>query len=87
MINVSKSGATLAAAAFSIALAGTVMAPAANAAMMKHDVKCLGVNSCKGHGSCKQGNHGCKGMNACKGQGWVSLSAKKCASMHGKVIK
>ena len=86
MIHVSKSGAALAAAAFSAILAGSIMAPA-NAAMMTAKVKCAGINSCKGHGSCAQAGHGCKGMNACKGKGWVSVSKAKCKAMHGKVIK
>lgn len=53
---------------------------------MSAKVKCAGINSCKGHGSCKQGNHGCKGQNSCKGQGWLETSAKTCAAKHGKII-
>lgn len=85
MIHVSKSGVALAAAAFSAVLASSIIAPA-NAAMMTAKVKCAGINSCKGHGSCKQAGHGYKGMNSCKGQGWVSVSKAKCKAMHGKVV-
>src|SRR6266404_3942146 len=41
-------------------------------------VKCVGVNSCKGQGSCKSVQNDCKGHNACKGQGFVPMSAQDC---------
>jgi hypothetical protein len=49
-------------------------------------VKCGGVNECKGKGACGGATHACAGENACKGQGWVSLTKKDCETKHGKVI-
>jgi uncharacterized membrane protein len=46
-------------------------------------VKCVGVNSCKGHGSCKSVQNDCKGKNACKGQGFVEMSAQECKDKGG----
>jgi uncharacterized membrane protein len=34
------------------------------------DVKCAGINACKGHGACAGAGHDCAGKNGCKGQGW-----------------
>jgi len=48
-----------------------------------HQVKCYGVNSCKGKGSCKSASNACKGQNSCKGKGLVMKSAKKCKKMGG----
>ncbi len=49
-------------------------------------VKCGGINSCKGSGSCGGADHGCAGKNACKGQGWTKTSRKECKDKGGKVI-
>jgi uncharacterized membrane protein len=84
MKNNTRSGAALAIAAVSLALAGAAT-PAAAAAAGK--VHCLGVNSCKGKSDCHTPKNACKGMNACKGQGWVfEESAKACEDAGGKVL-
>ncbi|HKA90377.1 MAG TPA: hypothetical protein VKE22_22095 [Haliangiales bacterium] len=49
-------------------------------------VKCGGVNSCKGTGACGGADHGCAGKNACKGQGWTKTTRKECKDKGGKVI-
>jgi len=50
-------------------------------------VKCAGVNSCKGQGACASAKNDCKGKNACKGQGWVQMStAQDCTSKGGTVV-
>jgi uncharacterized membrane protein len=50
-------------------------------------VKCVGVNSCKGQGACASAKNDCKGHNACKGQGWTQMSsAQECTSKGGKVM-
>ncbi len=82
---IAKSGAVLAAAAFSFAVSGVSIASMASAEEGK--VMCSGVNSCKGHSECKTANSSCKGQNACKGQGWTSLSAADCTTQGGKVIE
>ena len=79
----SKSGATLAAAAATLFLAGSVVtavSTSANAA----GVKCMATNACKGQSACKGGNHSCKGLNACKGQGFSAMTKDKCDAAKGK---
>lgn len=50
-------------------------------------VKCVGVNSCKGQGACASAKNDCKGKNACKGQGWTKMSsAKDCTDKGGQVL-
>jgi len=48
-------------------------------------VKCVGVNSCKGQSACKSAQNDCKGHNACKGQGFVPMSAQECKDKGGTV--
>lgn len=51
------------------------------------DVKCMGVNSCKGTGACKSINNACKGQNTCKGQGvTMEKSAEACTQAGGTVV-
>jgi hypothetical protein len=81
---VAKSGVALAAAAFTLAVTGAVFAPAPAEAAQ---VKCQGVNACKGQGACKSASNACKGQAACKGQGWINASAEDCKAWGGKVLK
>src|ERR1700733_9476757 len=67
----SKSGATIAAAAATLFLAGATMTTVAYAA---GEGKCVGVNACKGQSACKSAAHACKGQNACKGQGFSAMT-------------
>lgn len=76
-------GATIAAAAATMLLAGSV-ATADVSQAADYKVKCFGLNACKGHGSCKSSANGCKGKNACKGQGVTMLSKSKCLAKGGK---
>lgn len=79
-------GTTLATAAAAMFIAGATMTVAPTAA--KADVKCAGINSCKGTGSCKTATNECKGQNSCKGHGWVTTeSASACTSKGGKVVE
>jgi hypothetical protein len=80
----SKSGATLAAAAATLFLAGATMTSVAQAAGEGH---CVGANACKGQGACKGGANACKGQNACKGKGFSSMTKEKCAAVKGKFEK
>jgi len=48
-------------------------------------VPCMGVNDCKGHGSCKSAQNDCKGKNGCKGQGMMMMSKEECNAKGGKV--
>jgi uncharacterized membrane protein len=74
------------------AVAGLFMANAARAAdegkSEAKEVKCAGINACKGHGACAGAGHGCAGKNACKGQGWEKVSStQECTDKGGKVVK
>ena len=88
-------GITLASAAATLLLAGcasygggsantdtTVTKSAAKMA----DVKCSGINSCKGSSACATATSACKGQNSCKGQGWVKASKADCDAKGGKVL-
>jgi hypothetical protein len=77
----SKSGATLAAAAATLFLAGATVSTTTYAAGEGH---CVGANACKGQSACKGGNHACKGLNACKGQGFAEMSKGDCSAAKGK---
>ena len=79
----SKSGAAVAAAAAALLLSGAASITTASAA--DSQVKCYGVNSCKGHSACKTANSSCKGQNACKGQGFVLESSADCTAKGGKL--
>jgi hypothetical protein len=82
----SKSGATLAAAAATLFLAGAVVSTGsapANAAMGK----CMAANACKGQSACKSASNSCKGLNACKGQGFAQMSEAKCKATGGAYVK
>ena len=82
----SKSGATLAVAAATLFLAGSVVSTTstpANAAMGK----CMAGNACKGQSACKGGANSCKGLNACKGTGFSMMSQQQCAAKGGAFVK
>lgn len=81
----SKSGATLAAAAATLFLAGavsTVSTPADAA-----QGKCMAANACKGQSACKTAGSACKGMNACKGNGFATMSEAQCKAKGGAFVK
>ena len=82
----SKSGATLAAAAATLFLAGATMTTVAQA-QVAGEGHCIGANACKGKGACKGGANACKGQNACKGKGFSSLTKEKCDAAKGKFEK
>ncbi len=50
------------------------------------EVKCSGVNSCKGTGACSTATNECAGKNSCKGQGWTKMAEKDCKAKGGKVV-
>ena len=63
----SKSGATLAAAAATLFLAGSVVSTVSTSANAAAG-KCMAGNACKGQSACKGSANACKGQNACKGR-------------------
>ena len=66
------------------ATAAALFALAPVAASAADDVKCMGVNACKGLSSCKTATSACTGLNSCKGQGYVLMSAEACTAIGGK---
>jgi hypothetical protein len=82
----SKSGATLAAAAATLFLAGATISTVSTTAYAAAG-KCMAGNACKGQSACKGGANSCKGLNACKGTGFSMASEKQCNSMGGKFVK
>ena len=80
-MKMTKSGATIAAAAATLFLAGAIVSSPTYAA---GEGKCVGANACKGQSACKGGNHSCKGLNACKGQGFSAMTKEKCDGAKGK---
>ena len=48
-------------------------------------VPCMGVNDCKGKGSCKSAQNDCKGKNGCKGQGMMMMTPDDCTAKGGKM--
>lgn len=83
-VNKTSTGVALALAAASL----FAVVPA-SAGTTSHDsqVHCYGVNKCKGYNDCKTAHNACKGMGSCKGLGFVSMSAKACNDIGGKVGK
>jgi hypothetical protein len=83
------SGATLAAAAATLLLSGcnsTGDTTDTAATMDEADVKCGGINSCKGTTACATANNACKGQNSCKGSGWLHMNKSDCEAKGGKVL-
>lgn len=71
--------------ALAIAAAGLFsVAPMMASADTSADVKCFGVNKCKGQGQCKSAKNSCKGHNSCKGQGFIKMSKEECDKAGGK---
>jgi hypothetical protein len=82
----SKAGATLAAAAATLFLAGAVVSTVSSPANAAAG-KCMAGNACKGQSACKGGANSCKGLNACKGTGFSMTSERQCAAMGAKYVK
>lgn len=49
-------------------------------------VRCEGVNECKGKGACGGATYDCAGNNECKGKGWILLSDADCKAKGGKAV-
>ncbi len=81
------SGIALASAAATLLLAGTTVANAGSHSKKPAEVKCSGINSCKGTSACATATSGCAGQNSCKGQGWIKASKADCDTKGGKVVK
>ena len=82
----SKSGATLAAAAATLFLAGAVVSTASTPADAAQG-KCMAANACKGKSACKSAGNSCKGLNACKSNGFAMMSEAQCKAKGGAFVK
>lgn len=82
MQNITTQGALIAALAAGLFSAAM---PLAAHASDSDKVHCMGVNSCKGKGSCKGADNACAGKNGCKGKGFMEMTAKECATKGGTV--
>ena len=87
------SGIALASAAATLLLSGcggnstdTTSKKAAASDTKIAEIKCSGINSCKGKGACASATHACAGQNSCKGKGWVKASKADCDAKGGTVI-
>src|SRR5438105_9480998 len=58
-------------------------APAKDAKTASADVKCTGVNDCKGKGACAGAGNACAGKNECKGKGVAKMSDADCKAKGG----
>ncbi len=81
-----SSGAALATAAAALLMSGFTIPAQAESEETEANVKCSGINSCKGKSACATANNSCKGMNSCKGAGWVKVSKEECESKGGKIL-
>ncbi len=67
-------------------MSASATAPAAAAGGMStptgDQVKCLGINECKGQGGCQSDKHACKSQNACKGQGGCQTDQHGCKTQN-----
>lgn len=89
MVAVKKlSGVALAAAAASLLLSGAVSAQEDAAGKTADaNIKCAGINSCKGQTACKSASNECKGKNSCKGKGFLAVSKADCVTKKGTELK
>ena len=77
-------GTTIAATA-ALLFASAPLTPAL-AATKANQVKCYGVNSCKGQSKCQTATSSCAGLNSCKGKGFIYTKNKEaCTKMHGSL--
>lgn len=82
----SRSGATLAAAAATLFLAGATLSTVSTPADAAQG-KCMAANACKGQSACKTAGSACKGMNACKGNGFAMMTEAQCKAKGGAYVK
>jgi hypothetical protein len=83
----STKGTVVAAMVAGLFASAPLLASAADKPAAGGDVKCSGVNECKGKGACGGADHGCAGKNECKGKGWIKISDKDCKAKKGTVVK
>ena len=68
----------LAAAAAAIFAAGGATSALADHHEGGEQMKCTGVNGCKGESACATADNSCAGKNGCKGKGFLKLTKAEC---------
>ena len=76
---------TIATAAALLFIAGGVVAKAKESTRAIQ-VRCSGINSCRGQSFCATAKNACAGQNACKGKGWLKVSRRECSVKGGQVL-
>ena len=61
-------------------------APAKDTKAAAANVKCTGVNECKGKGACAGAGNACAGKNECKGKGVTAMTEADCKAKNGTVV-
>ena len=79
--SVKKSTALLASAAAGLLTVAAMVALPGTA--QAEEVKCYGVNKCKGTGECGGKGHSCAGKNECGAKGFLKLDKDKCLAIKG----
>jgi hypothetical protein len=79
-----RKGFAIASAAAALFLAGAVAARAEHKSG-GDEVRCAGINACKGQGGCAGAHNACAGQNGCKGQGVVKTTEAECKAKGGTV--
>jgi uncharacterized membrane protein len=69
------------------AYAADKAAPAKDSKAAAANVKCTGVNECKGKGACAGAGNACAGKNECKGKGVMSMTETDCKAKGGMVAE
>jgi hypothetical protein len=77
----------LAAAAATLFFATAGSVATVGTAHAEDQVKCEGVNSCKGSSACKTLFSSCAGHNECKGKGFLMLSPEECEKAKAEMAK
>ena len=85
MTNHKTTGVLLAATAAALFSTANI-ANATEGSMAMDQVKCSGVNACKGMSECATATNSCKGKNSCKGQGWMHMTKSECETKGGTVM-
>ena len=68
------------------AFAADAKAPAKDSKAAASNVKCTGVNECKGKGACAGAGNACAGKNECKGKGVTAMTEADCKTKGGAVV-
>ena len=78
--------ASAVASLFALGVYAADKAPAKDSKAAAANVKCTGVNECKGKGACAGAGNACAGKNECKGKGVSQMSEADCKAKGGAIL-